>query len=131
VIHPEHTLNPWGEDRQMIFVVCVLYRLLGHRAREVLLFQLTDLVWREGGPALRLLPTDTRYDLTGMPIALKKAPRHLRIPGWCGDLIQDYIDVHRPRIGERLEAKGRARGPQAPSRAYRGGGMSESETHLD
>ncbi|WFU23641.1 hypothetical protein QA649_37460 [Bradyrhizobium sp. CB1717] len=110
VIHPAHPLNPWGVDRQMLFVILVLYRLLGHRAREVLLYQVTDLVDREGGAALRLLPTDLRYDRSGMPVSLKKSPRYLRIPPWCADLLQDLIDNHRPLIGERLKARGNFQG---------------------
>ena len=106
VIHPAHPLNVWDDDREMIFLICILYRLLGNRAREVLLFQLRDLVMREGGPALRLLPPDYRHDRSGTLVGLKRAPRYIRIPEWCADRIQHFIDVDRPKIGEALEEAG-------------------------
>jgi len=106
IIHPAHPGNPWGDDKQMMFVIGVLYRLVGHRAREILLYQVTDVVRREGRRALRLLPTDLRYDDSGLPVALKQSPRYLRIPDWAADLLQNLIDHHRPLIGERLKANG-------------------------
>lgn len=106
VIHPRFEKNPWGEDRFQIFVICVLWRLLGHRAREPLLYQLNDVVMREGQPALRLLPTDTRADRVGGTISLKRGARHIRIPDWCAALLKTWIEVERPKIGERLEARG-------------------------
>lgn len=132
VIHPAHPRNVWGEDRFMLFLICLLYRMLGNRAREPLLLQTVDYCEREGKPALHLLPTDTRFDDRGAPVSLKRAPRYIRIPDWTGDLFAEWIDRERAKVGQRLEAAGNRLAVQAFARcpymfvSSRGGRLSST-----
>lgn len=106
IVHFANPKNPWRDDRFMMFLIAALFRLLGNRARELLLYQVTDVVMREGRPALRLLHADMRHDTTGMPTGLKRAPRHIRIPDWMAALLTRWIETERPKIGQRLAEAG-------------------------
>jgi hypothetical protein len=107
VVHPASRLNPWPpEDRLMVFIICMLNRLFGLRAREPLLLQVVDLFIKEGRPALRVDYADPAADNRGAPAYLKRGPRTLYVPEWFGRVVADYIAVDRPKIGARLRAAG-------------------------